>query len=132
MFCRVRTRDGAGTLISSAHYTGMLKAEDRSASYREFVGALIKRTAAVNPAARYVTGITPLVWWSVVLGLAGFFGALGVFLIAIGVFAVLAWRELFSTRLVLGLALIGIGAPNLIRWLLWNRPGTFAPTSPPL
>jgi hypothetical protein len=132
MFCRVRTRDGAGTMISSAHYAGMLKAEDRSASYREFVGALITRTAAVNPTARYVTGITPLVWWSVVLGLAGFFGALGVFLIAVGVFAVLAWRELFSTRLVVGLALVAIGAPNLIRWLLWNRPRTFDPTNPPL
>jgi hypothetical protein len=132
MFCRVRTRDGAGTMIASAHHAVMLKAEDRSASYRAFVGELIERTAAVNPTARYITGATPIVWWGIVLGLAGFFAALGVFLFALSVFAVLAWRELFTTRLVLGLALVALGAPNLIRWLMSNRPGTFDPADPPL
>lgn len=132
LYCRIRTRDGAGTMISSAHYVGMLKGEDRSASYRAFVRELIARTAAVNPAARYVTGATPVVWWGIVLGLAGFFGALGVFLFALSVFAVLAWRELFTTRLLLGLALVALGAPNLIRWLLMNRPGKFDPADPPL
>ena len=132
LFCRVRTRDGAGTMISSAHYVGMLKGEDRSESYKALVTALIARTATINPGARFMTGATPLVWWGIVLGLAGFFGALGVFLVALSVFAVLAWRELFSTRLVLGLALVALGAPNLIRWLMLNRPGTFDPADPPL
>jgi hypothetical protein len=125
MYCRIRTRDGVGTMISSAHHVGMLKGEDRSASYRALVKALIQRTAALNPQARFVTGAVPAGWWSVVLGLAALFGTLGAM-------AVLAGSEMFTTRLLLGLALVALGAPNLIRWLISNRPGTFDPADPPL
>lgn len=125
MYCRIRTRDGVGTMISSAHHVGMLKGEDRSASYKALVKALIQRTAAINPNARFVTGAAPIAWWSVVIGLAALFGSMGAM-------AVLAGQEMFTTRLLLGLALVALGAPNLIRWLTSNRPGTFNPADPPL
>jgi hypothetical protein len=125
MFCRLRTRHGATAIIASAHHAGMFSAEDRSASYRALVAALVSRTAQVNPRARFLTGATPQVWWGVVLGLACLFGALGATF-------VMAGRELFTTRLLLGLGLVALGAPNLVRWLKANHPGTFDPGAPPI
>lgn len=125
MFCRLRTRDGAAALIGSAHHAGVLRAQDRGASYRTLVRALVAGVAGANPGARFLTGATPAVWWAVVLGLAALFGALGALF-------VLAGRDMFTTRLILGLALVAFGAPNLIRWLTSNRPGTFDPADPPL
>ncbi len=125
MFCRVRTRDGTAALIASAHYAGVLRTEDRSASYKGLVCEMVARLAAANPNARFLTGATPFVWWGVVLGLALLFGALGALF-------VLAGREIFTIRMIAGLALVALGAPNLIRWLTSNRPGAFDPANPPL
>lgn len=125
MFCRVKTRDSALALIGSAHHAGLLRAEDRGASYKALVRALVEGVARANPQARFLTGATPVVWWGAVLGLAALFGALGAFF-------VLAGSQMFSTRLLLGLALVALGAPNLVRWLVANRPGAFDPADPPL
>lgn len=125
MFCRIRTRDGATAVIGSAHHVGLLRGEDRSGSYRALVRTLIGQVAARNPNAEFLTGAKPIVWWTVVLGLSSLFGALGGLV-------VLAGREIFTTRLILGLALVALGAPNLLRWLMSNRPGTFDPENPPL
>ena len=128
LFCRLRTRDGATALIGSAHHPGMLRAEDRSASYRALVSALLahvrNRNAGDRPAL-FLTGVTPLVWWGVVLGLALLLGATGALF-------VLAGNEMFTPRLLAGLALVALGAPNLVRWLTSNRPGAFDPAHPPL
>ncbi|MFN3891757.1 MAG: hypothetical protein ACK4MV_15280 [Beijerinckiaceae bacterium] len=124
-FCRLRTRDGATAFIGSLHYAGVLRGEDRSATYRRLVRALVSRVASDNPRARFLSGATPYVWWSVVLGLAALFGAMGALFM-------LAGREMFTTRLALGLALLALGAPNLFRWLMSNRPGTFDPADPPI
>jgi hypothetical protein len=125
MFCRLRTRDGSIALIGSAHHSGVLRAEHRGASYAALVRALISRISAANPRARFLSGATPLVWWGVVLGLACLFGALGALFVMSG-------REMFTTRLILGMTLVALGAPNLIRWLTSNRPGVFDPANPPL
>lgn len=125
MLCRLRTGDGAAALIGSAHHAGVLRAQDRSDSYRTLVRALIARVAEANPKARFLTGVTPTVWWTVVLGLAALFGAFGAMFVLTG-------RDVFSTRLLLGLGLVALGAPNLVRWLRSNRPGTFDPADPPL
>lgn len=125
LFCRVRTREGANALIGSAHYAGLLRGEDRNASYKPLVRALVSQVAATNPQARFRTGATPGVWWGVVLALSILFGLLGAMF-------VLAGREMFTTRLLLGLALVALGAPNLLRWLTSNRPGVFDPGKPPL
>ncbi len=125
MFCRLRTRDGAIALIASIHTAGVLSAQDRGATYRALVSPLVKRIAAANPKARFLTGITPPVWWSVVLGLAGLLGAMGALVVLLG-------GEIFTARILVGLALVALGTPNLIRWLTANRPGVFSPASPPL
>lgn len=125
MFCRLRTRDGAIALIASIHTAGVLSAQDRGATYRALIGPLVKRIAAANPKARFLTGITPLVWWSVVLGLAGLLGAMGAIVVLVG-------GEIFTARILVGLALVALGTPNLIRWLTANRPGRFNPASPPI
>lgn len=125
LFCRVRTREGPNALIGSAHYAGLLRGEDRGASYTPLVRALASQVAAANPHARFLTGATPAVWWGVVLALSVLFGLLGAMF-------VLAGREMFTTRLLLGLALVALGAPNLIRWLTSNRPGVFDPGNPPI
>lgn len=125
LFCRVKTRDGALALIGSAHHAGLLRAEDRGESYRALVRALVAGVAQASPRARFLAGATPLAWWGVVLGLAALFGALGAYF-------VLAGAAMFSTRLLLGLALVALGAPNLVRWLMANRPAAFDPANPPL
>ncbi|MDP2358860.1 MAG: hypothetical protein Q8M31_22775 [Beijerinckiaceae bacterium] len=125
MFCRLRTRDGAVALIASAHTAGVFSAQDRSLTYKALVRTLVARIAVANPKARFLTGLTPIVWWSVVLGLAGLLGALGAL-------SVIAGREIFTTRILVGLALIALGTPNLVRWLTTNRPGAFKPANPPL
>jgi hypothetical protein len=125
MFCKVTTRSGAQALIASAHYLGALSGEDRRPTYAALVRALVAGVAARNPSARFVTGAAPVVWWTIVIGLALLFGALGAL-------AVLFGRELFSTQLLLGVALVALGAPNLVRWLMSNRPGVFDPAQPPV
>lgn len=125
LFCRVRTREGATALIGSAHHAGFLRAEDRGGTYRPLARGLISRVAIANPRARFLTGATPFAWWSVVLGLAVLFGAMAALF-------VLAGREMFTPRLLVGAALVAAGAPNLVRWLTANRPGAFDPADPPL
>lgn len=129
LFCRLRTRDGAAAFIASAHHSGVLRAEDRSASYRPLVRAMIAQIAANPGAGRspplFLTGATPLVWWSVVIGLALLLGAMGALFVLVG-------SEMFSMRLLVGVALVALGAPNLVRWLISNRPGAFDPADPPL
>jgi hypothetical protein len=125
MFCRLRTRDGAMALIASMHTGGVFSAQDRSLTYKTLVRQLVERIAVANPNARFLTGITPKVWWSVVLGLAALLGAMGAFIVLVG-------GEIFTPRILVGLALVALGTPNLVRWLTTNRPGSFRPANPPL
>ncbi len=125
MFCRLRTRDGAIALIASVHTAGVISAQDRSLTYKALVRPLVARIAVANPKARFLTGITPIVWWSVVLGLAALLGAMGALTVFVG-------GEIFTPRILVGLALVALGTPNIVRWLTANRPGSFAPANPPL
>lgn len=125
MFCRLRTRDGAIALIASMHTGGVFSAQDRSLTYKALVRPLVERTAAANPNVRFLTGITPKVWWGVVVGLAALLGAMGAFIVLVG-------GEIFTPRILVGLALVALGTPNLLRWLTANRPGSFRSANPPL
>ena len=125
MFCRLRTRDGAIALIASVHTASVFSAQDRGVTYKTLVRTLVARIAVANPKARFLTGITPIVWWSVVLGMATLLGAMG------GLF-VLVGGEIFTARILVGLALVVLGTPNLVRWLMTNRLGRFDPAKPPL
>ncbi|MBX9757749.1 MAG: hypothetical protein K2Y29_03160 [Beijerinckiaceae bacterium] len=128
LFCRLKTREGAVALIGSAHQAGVLRAQDRSNSYRALIRAILADAAKPGVNERtplFLTGATPFVWWGVVVGLALLLGSMGALFVLVG-------GEMFTTRLFVGVALVALGAPNLVRWLMSNRPGTFDPANPPL
>lgn len=114
--CRLRTRSGARFVIPSVHSLGAFRREDRSESWRELVDALLRQMAQQAPQAHVRRGLSPLVFRGVVAALiclaAGLAAAFAIF-----------GEKLFTARLGLGLALVALGLPNLLRWLRDNRPG---------
>ena len=65
----VRTRDGGRVVLGSNHYVRIGHIEDRAATYRPFVAALVERVAARNPQALFQVGHHWLLWltWLVVM-----------------------------------------------------------------
>ncbi len=114
--CRLRTSSGARWAIASAHSLGAFRREDRTASWRALVGPLLRQIAHEAPQARVRRGLSPLAFWSCIAGLVALVAGLA------AAYAVLG-DKVFTARLALGLALVGVGLPNLIAWLRANRPG---------
>jgi hypothetical protein len=56
-------RRGRAVVLSSNHFVGLGRFEDRSASFRPFVDALVGRIAAANRNTRFVFGMPPALWW---------------------------------------------------------------------
>ena len=122
---RVRSRSGALLLISSAHVGAWGRQEDRGDTFAPLARAIVARVAALSPGAAFEVGASPLAWYGVVAGLASFAVALGLMLARFG-------AEMLTGRLLLGGALVLLGLPNLLRWLVANKPGVFDPANPPL
>lgn len=121
----LRTKDGRRLLISSADQTGLYSREDRSATFRPLVRRLIGAVVAANPAARLRSGVTPFHYWGTIIALALVLAMVAGLYVASG-------GAIFTPRLLLGLALIGFGAPSLVRWLRANKPAGFDAANPPL
>jgi hypothetical protein len=114
--CRLRTSSGARWAITSAHSLGAFRSEDRSATWRALISPLLQQIAHAAPQLRVRRGLSPFVFWgcvvaliALVVGIAAAYAALG--------------DRLLTPRLLLGLALVCFGLPNLIAWLRANRPG---------
>lgn len=114
--CRLRTLGGARFAIPAMHSFGALRREDRSASWNKLMGALLQQIAQNAPQARVRRGLSPLVYWGVIVALLALAAGLAAAFAAFG-------ERLFTMRLGLGLALVALGLPNLYRWLRDNRPG---------
>jgi hypothetical protein len=80
----VRLADGATLVVQNTHYLGFARIEDRAASYRAFVAALVERVVRANPDARVTVGHSWLAWsiWLALLVAALAVLALGAILLA--------------------------------------------------
>jgi hypothetical protein len=74
--CAIYLKSGKSIQLSSLHFLGFGKTEDRSPAFIHFVGLLAARVRAANPSARFFSGMPPGLWWtwflifgSLVLGL---------------------------------------------------------------
>ena len=67
--CTIRPRKGRAIVLSSNHFVGLGRFEDRSASFRPFVQRLLEQVAAVSPQTVFRAGMPPFLWgaWAVLL-----------------------------------------------------------------
>ncbi|MBX6321870.1 MAG: hypothetical protein IRY94_08585 [Rhodospirillaceae bacterium] len=65
--CVLRPARGRAVVLSSAHFLGLGRLEDRSPAFRPFVGDLVRRLAAANPGIIFLVGMPPALWWSWIL-----------------------------------------------------------------
>jgi hypothetical protein len=126
--CVIRPRHGRAVVLSSNHFLGLGRFEDRSATFRPFVDALIARVAAANPGAEFMSGMPPALWWTWV-------ALLVMVALVTPVFMVVMVRELvaghalqlpaiLSSLIVLGTALAIVSYARVLRR---NRPRRFTP-----
>ncbi len=121
--CLLYTTAGKVATIQNEHYKGIMNFEDRSLSYRGLVTALVRRTAAVNPACRFASGNPPAGYWSNVIFLTG-------------MLALLVWLLWIMSGSIGGLVVIKLlillfYIPTAALWIIRNRPGRFTPDAIP-
>jgi hypothetical protein len=102
--CILQPRSGRKLVLQATHYVALGKIEDRSASYGPFVEGLLRRIAAANPQAYFVTGLSWPMWltWLVIL-----IGCVAV--LALAVVALLRWD--FPVAALAAIAVIGMNLP---------------------
>jgi hypothetical protein len=122
--CDVMMRDGTRISLWSTHYVAVGEFEDRGASYRPFVRALVARAAAASPACRFRAGKRPLVYWAELVFLL-LMAALLVFVLA------LVGGSSLSDLVLVKLALVVAMVPLLLRYVRKNRPRAFDPPAMP-
>jgi len=118
--CDITPRSGTRVSLWSTHYVSVGEFEDRGASYRPFVRALVAHAAAASPACRFRAGKKPLVYWAEQIFLAAM-AALLVFVLA------LVGGSGLSDLVLLKLAIVAAMIPLALRYARKNRPRSFAP-----
>jgi hypothetical protein len=129
--CVVWPRRGRAVVLSSNHFVGLGRFEDRSASFRPFVDALVGRIAAANRNTRFVFGMPPALWWFWVALL--FAVALLAPLSLIMIVAALAQGRGIAAQAFVPLGIVFVvflGLFGYIRQLRRNRPRRFEPRTP--
>jgi hypothetical protein len=61
--CAITLDSGAAIELTNQHYLSFGNFEDRSAAFYPFVSALIACVRTANPAAQFVSGMPPMLWW---------------------------------------------------------------------
>jgi hypothetical protein len=122
--CDVTLRDGTRAMFWSTHYVSVGEFEDRGASYRPFVRALVAYTAAANPACRFRAGKRPIVYWAELIFLLAMV-ALLIFVLA------LVGGSGLSDLVLAKLAILAAMVPLALRYTRKNRPRTFSPGAIP-
>jgi hypothetical protein len=79
--CVIRPVHGRALALTSSHFLGLGRFEDRSAEFEPFIHELLLRVRAIQPAAQLLQGIPPALWWSwcaigVACALVGAFGVI--------------------------------------------------------
>jgi hypothetical protein len=126
--CVVWPRRGRAVIVSSNHFLGVGRFEDRTASFRPFVEALVRRVAAANRETRFMFGMPPALWWfwvALLLAVA-LLAPLAVVMIAV---ELASGRGIAPQSLVpLGIVfVVFLGLFGHIRRLRSNRPRRFEP-----
>ena len=62
--CAVHLKSGKKVELSSQHFLGFAKIEDRSPALLQFARQLAARVRAANPSVRFLTGMPPALWWT--------------------------------------------------------------------
>jgi hypothetical protein len=116
--------EGGKLRIASSSWRSMVEQERQDPAYAGFVIELHRRVAAIQPGLRCESGTAPLLYWS---GIA-IFVAVGLGLAALVVRAVQTqlWAGAATVAAFLALFLWQAGA-----FFQRNRPGIYAPASPP-
>ena len=127
--CVIRPKRGRAIVLSSNHFVGLGRFEDRSGTFRPFVDALVERVKSANPAARLVAGMPPALWWTWVLLLVVVALVTPIFVVVI-VQELVAGRVLKLPAIVSALIVIGTaaGIVSYARVLRRNRPRPLRPS----
>jgi len=127
--CVIRPRRGSAIVLSSNHFVGLGRFEDRSATFRPFVDTLITRLGSANPGARLLAGMPPALWWTWVVLLVAVALVLPVFSVVI-VRELIAGRALQLPAIVSSLIVFGtaLSIVSYARVLRRNRPRRFTPS----
>jgi hypothetical protein len=119
--CIIHCNSGKVIELSSQHYLGPGKIEDRSQALIHFANTLVAQVLATNPGALYLAGMPPVLWWTWFLT----FGSLALALslcIVFGLVGVTMEHQnspgTFGIFLVLALMLIG---PIMFLRATWRR-----------
>ena len=115
----VPTTDQAAVLMRWSDHAKHLTA----AKWAPFVGALIHRTSAANPACRFRAGSSSAAYFGSLAAMLAGLGLLLLVMVSIGV--------VFPWLIVVKLIIIAVLAPLAIRWLKVNRPRSFDPGAIP-
>jgi len=129
--CVIWPRRGRAVVMTSNHFLGLGRFEDRSATFRPFVEALVRRIAAATPATRFIFGMPPALWWFWVALLAAV-AMLAPLSLVIIVAALAQGRSLpVQSFIPLGIVfVVFLGLFGYIRQLRRNRPRRFEPRAP--
>jgi len=121
--CVIRPKRGRAIVLSSNHFVGLGRFEDRTETFRPFVDALIERVKSANPAARLLAGMPPALWWTWVALVTPLF-------IVVIVKELVAGRVLKLPAIVSALIVIGTaaGIVSYARVLRRNRPRPLRPS----
>ena len=127
--CVIRPRRGRAIVLSSNHFVGLGRFEDRSATFRPFVDTLIARLGSANPGVQFRAGMPPGLWWTWVTLLAAVALVLPVFTVVI-VRELIAGRALQMPVIVSSMIVLGTAASivTYARVLRRNRPRRFTPS----
>ena len=130
--CVIRPRRGRAIVLSSNHFIGLGRFEDRSATFRPFVDTLIARLRSAHPGAQLLAGMPPALWWTWVALLAAVALVTPAFIVII-VQELVAGRALQTPAVLSGLIVFGaaLGIVSYARVLRRNRPRRLTPTPSP-
>jgi hypothetical protein len=110
--------------IGSLTWAGMIRAERQDAAYGRFTRELLARIARANPQVELQAGKSPLAWWALAL-------VAGVSLVAIVLFVLRAAAAGQGVAALVGLAVVGMGAWQMVPLIRSNRPRPLVATAPP-
>jgi len=127
--CVIRPRRGRAIVLSSNHFVGLARFQDRSATFRPFVDSLIARLEAANPGAQLLASMPPALWWTWVALLVAVALVMPVFVVVIAK-ELIAGRPILLPAIVSSLIVLGtaLAIVSYVRVLRRNRPRRLIPS----
>ena len=127
--CVIRPRRGRAIVLSSNHFVGLARFQDRSATFRPFVDSLIARLEAANPGVQLLAGMPPALWWTWVALLVAVALVMPVFVVVIAK-ELIAGRPILLPAIVSSLIVLGtaLAIVSYVRVLRRNRPRRLTPS----